>query len=250
MKILVIGGTGLIGSKVVPRLRALGHTVMSASPSSGVNTLTGEGLDHATEGVDTVIDLANSPVFVGHEVADFFEKAGSNIAAAEKKAGVSRHVALSVVGTDRLQSSDYFVGKMAQEKSIRESGVPYTIVRSAQFFEFLNAIVQNAAAGQEIRLSTAFIQPIASDDVADEVVRHALAEPVNGIVEIAGPDKYPMADLVRRFLTIIQDPRDVLGDRNALYFGAMLSEDTLIPGPSAVLGRIGFQDWVERRVAP
>jgi uncharacterized protein YbjT (DUF2867 family) len=246
MNILVIGGTGLIGSKVVVRLRNLGHAVVSASPSSGVNTLTGEGLDKAMEGVDTVIDLANSPIFVGREVAEFFEKAGHNTGSAEKKAGVRKHIALSVVGTDRLQASDYFVGKLAQEKTIRESGVPFTIVRSTQFFEFLNGIAQHSAAGQEIRLSTALIQPIASDDVADQVVAHALAEPANDIAEIAGPVKLPMADLVRRFLTIIQDPREVTGDRSALYFGAMLDENTLVPGPAATLGHIDFQAWLNQ----
>lgn len=246
MKFLVIGGTGLIGSKVVARLRDRGHTVIAASPSSGVNTITGEGLDNAMQGVDVVVDLANSPSFADDAVLAFFQTAGVHIAAAEKKAGVRHHVALSVVGTDRLAASGYFRGKIAQEKIIRESGVPYTIVHSTQFFEFLNGIVSASAQGQAIALSPALMQPIASDDVADAMVDYALGSPVNGVVEIAGPEAMPMSGLVRRFLTIVQDPRDVESDPKALYFGAELQKDTLLPGKDARLGTLDFQQWLNR----
>ena len=245
MKILVIGGTGLIGSKVVERLRAKGHEAIAASPSSGVNTLTGEGLDAAMVGVDTVLDLANSPVFVGPEVLHFFETAGHNMAQAEKKAGVKHHVALSVVGADRLTGSEYLRAKVAQERIIAASGIPYTIVRSTQFFEFLGGIAQSAAASGSITLPTAYIQPIASDDVADAVTARTLGAPVNGIVEIGGPAKFPMAELVARFLTIVKDPHKVVGDANAPYFGARLDEGSLVAGRDAHLGTIDFPTWLK-----
>lgn len=243
MKILVIGGSGLIGSKVVTRLRALGHEAISASPSSGVNTMTGEGLDAAVAGVDTVLDLSNSPSFADKDVLDFFETTGRNIAAAEVKAGVKHHVALSVVGTDRLPDSGYLRAKVAQETLIRESGVPYTIVRSTQFFEFLNGIVQASAKGESVHLSTGNMQPIASEDVADAMTAATLAAPVNGIIEIGGPDKIRMADLVQRFLTAIKDPRQTIPDAKALYFGTVLEPDSLVPGPGAKLGKIDFDTW-------
>jgi uncharacterized protein YbjT (DUF2867 family) len=243
MKILVIGGSGLIGSKVVTRLRALGHEAISASPSSGVNTMTGEGLDAAVVGVDTVLDLSNSPSFADKDVLDFFETTGRNIAAAERKAGVTHHVALSVVGTDRLPDSGYLRAKVAQETLIRESGVPYTIVRSTQFFEFLKGIVQASAKGESVHLSTGNMQPIASDEVADAMTAATVAAPVNGIIEIGGPDRIRMADLVQRFLAAIKDPRQAIPDAKALYFGTVLEPDSLVPGPGATLGKIDFDTW-------
>jgi uncharacterized protein YbjT (DUF2867 family) len=243
MKILVIGGSGLIGSKVVTRLRALGLDTVSASPSSGVDTMTGEGLDAAVAGVDTVLDLSNSPSFADRDVLDFFETTGRNIAAAERKAGVKHHVALSVVGTDRLPDSGYLRAKVAQEALIRESGVPYTIVRSTQFFEFLKGIVQASAKGESVHLSTGNMQPIASDEVADAMTTATLGVPVNGIIEIGGPDKMRMADLVQRFLAAIKDPRQAIPDAKALYFGTVLESDSLVPGPGAKLGTIDFDTW-------
>ena len=243
MKILVIGGSGLIGSKVIPRLRALGHEAISASPSSGVNTVTGEGLDAAMAGVDTVLDLSNSPSFADKDVLAFFETTGKNMGAAEVKAGVKHHVALSVVGADRLPDSGYLRAKVVQEKLIRESGVPYTIVRSTQFFEFLNGIVQASAKGESVHLSTGYMQPIASDDVADAMASATVGAPVNGIVEIGGPDKIRMADLVQRFLAATKDPRQVIPDPKALYFGTVLEPDSLVAGPGAKLGTIDFEAW-------
>lgn len=243
MKILVIGGSGLIGSKVIPRLRALGHEAIPASPSSGVNTMTGEGLDAAMAGVDTVLDLSNSPSFADNDVLEFFQTTGRNMAAAEVKAGVKHHVALSVVGTDRLPDSGYLRAKVAQEKAIRDSGVPYTIVRSTQFFEFLDGIVQASAKGESVHLSTGNMQPIASEDVADAMTAATVGAPVNGIIEIGGPDKVRMADLVQRFLAAIKDPRQVIPDPKALYFGTVLEPDSLVPGPGAKLGKIDFETW-------
>ena len=246
MKIVVIGGTGLIGGKTVERLRKHGHEVLAAAPSSGVNTLTGEGVQEAMDGADIVIDLANSPSFEDKAVLEFFETSGRILLDAEKKAGVKHHLALSVVGTERLAASGYMRAKMAQEKLIRESGVPYTIVHSTQFFEFLNGIAKNGAGDQETRLSSAFIQPIASDDVADAVTDYALGAPVNGMVEIAGPDKFPMAELVQRFLTLIGDTRKVVSDPQAPYFGAVLEPDSLLPADAARLGSLDFQTWFSR----
>lgn len=246
MKIVVIGGTGLIGGKTVERLRKHGHEVLAAAPSSGVNTLTGEGVQEAMDGTDIVIDLANSPSFEDKAVLEFFETSGRILLDAEKKAGVKHHLALSVVGTERLAASGYMRAKMAQEKLIRESGVPYTIVHSTQFFEFLNGIAKNGAGDQETRLSSAFIQPIASDDVADAVTDYALGAPVNGMVEIAGPDKFPMAELVQRFLTLIGDTRKVVSDPQAPYFGAVLEPDSLLPADAARLGSLDFQTWFSR----
>lgn len=250
MKILVIGGSGLIGSKVLPRLRALGHEAVSASPSSGVNTMTGEGLDAAMAGVDTVLDLSNSPSFADKDVLEFFDTTGRNIAAAELKAGVKHHVALSVVGTDQLPDSGYLRAKVVQETLIRESGVPYTIVRSAQFFEFLKGIVQASAKGESVHLSTGYMQPIASDDVAEAMTQATVSSPINGIIEIGGPDRIRMADLVQRYLTATGDPRKVIPDPKALYFGTVLEEDSLVPGAGAKLGKIDFDAWFNQsRVA-
>lgn len=243
MKIVVIGGTGLIGTKVVERLRKHGHEVIAASPSSGVNTLTGEGLDEVFAGAHTVIDLANSPSFEDNAVLDFFTKAGTHIAKAETKAGVKHHVALSIVGTDRIPDSGYMRAKVVQERIIRESGIPYTIVHSTQFFEFLPGIVQSASSEKGMHVTTALIQPIASEDVADAVTDYALAAPVNGGVEIGGPDKYPMAELVAMYLKATGSSHDVLPDPKAPYFGAVLQENSLVAGPGARLGKINFAAW-------
>lgn len=247
MKFLVIGGSGLIGSKVVQRLTALGHEAIAASPSSGVNTITGEGVAEAMAGVHTVIDLANSPSFEDKAVLEFFQTAGKNIAAAEKKTGVAHHVALSIVGTDRVAAagSGYMRAKVAQEKIIREAGVPYTIIHSTQFFEFLGSIVQSGAQGDTIASSTGYIQPISSDDVADGVVEVAIAAPRNGVVEIAGPEKLRMSDLLSRFLKDIKDPHKVVGDPKTPYFGAVLEDDSLVPGPGARLGKIDYPAWLK-----
>jgi uncharacterized protein YbjT (DUF2867 family) len=244
MKILVIGGSGLIGSKVVPRLRALGHDAIPASPSTGVDTMTGEGLDAAMAGVDTVLDLSNSPSFADADVLAFFETTGRNIAAAETRAGVKHHVALSVVGADRLPDSGYLRAKVVQEKLIRDAGVPYTIVRSAQFFEFLKGIVQASAKGESIHLSTGYMQPIASDDVADAMTEATVGAPVDGIVEIGGPQKIRMAELVQRYLEAIGDSRRVIADARAPYFGTVLEDDSLVPAPGARQGAIDFEQWL------
>lgn len=248
MKIIVIGGTGLIGSKVVDRLRKHGHEVFAASPSSGVNTITGEGLDAAMAGVHTVLDLANSPSFEDRAVLDFFETSGRNLFAAEQKAGVQHHVALSVVGTGRkaFSTSGYIRAKVAQEALVCAAGIPYTIVRSTQFFEFLNGIADEGAGDLEIHLSTGLMQPIASDDVADAVTDYARGTPRNDVVEIAGPDKAPLAEWVRRFLAIIGDRRRVIADPAALYFGARLEPDTLLPANPERVGLLDFHAWLSR----
>ena len=244
MKIVIIGGTGLIGSKLVAILRARGHDAVAASPGSGVNTITGAGLDEALAGADIVADVANSPSFADDAVLEFFTTSGRNLLAAAAKAGVKHHVALSVVGTDRLAESGYFRGKIAQEKLIRASGLPYTIVHATQFFEFLGGIVASAEAGDTIRLSPAYIQAMSSDDVAAAMADYTLGQPVNGVVEIGGPEKMRLSDLVQRYLAFKQDPRTVIADEHARYFGAELKEDTLVPGPHARLGRIKVDDWL------
>jgi uncharacterized protein YbjT (DUF2867 family) len=246
MKIVVIGGSGLIGGKVVNALRARGHEALAASPASGVNTVTGEGLDAALAGAQIVIDVANSPSFEDQAVLEFFEASGRNLFAAEARAGVTHHVALSVVGTDRLAESGYFRGKIAQEKLIRASGIPYTIIHSTQFLEFLGAIAQAGTQGDTARLAPVFIQPIASDDVALAVADWALGEPVNGVVEVAGPDKVRLTDLIQRHFASTDDPREVVADTGARYFGALLKDDTLVPGAGARLGAVTLDDWFSR----
>ena len=246
MKIVVIGGSGLIGAKVVGHLRAHGHETIAASPSSGVDTLTGEGLAEVLTGAQVVVDVANSPSFEDEAVLAFFETSGRNLFAAERAAGVGHHVALSVVGTDRLAESGYFRAKIAQEKLIRESGVPYTIVRSTQFFEFIGGIVQAGSDGDTVRLSPADIQPIASDDIALAVADYALAAPLNGIVDVAGPERMRLTELVRRYLVATGDPRKAIEDTQARYFGAKLDDDTLVPGADPRLGSIGFDAWFAR----
>jgi len=249
MKIVVIGGSGLIGSKTVERLRAEGHDVISASPNSGVNTITGEGLVQAVAGAQVVIDLANSPAFDEKTAVEFFETAGRNLLAAEAAAGVGHHVALSVVGTERLQSSGYFKGKAAQESLIRKSGIPYTIVHSTQFFEFTGAIAQTGTVGNVAHVPSAYFQPIFSDDVADAMTAVALAPPVNGTVEIAGPEKVRMSDLVARFFKATKDPREVVSDSHARYYGYEIDDQTLVPGDSPRLGMTRFDDWLSRPAA-
>lgn len=250
MKIVVIGGSGLIGSKLVSLLRARDHEVIAASPASGVNTLTGEGLHEALNGARVVVDVANSPSFEDRAVLEFFQTSGRNLLAAECAAGVKHHVALSVVGTDRLGESGYFRAKIAQEKLIRESGIPYTIVHSTQFFEFLASIAQAATEGQQVRLSTAFVQPIAPDDVAAALADTALGQPANGVVEIAGPERVRLADLVQRFLTRTQDSRTVVRDPQARYFGALLHDDTLVPGANPRIGALDFDAWFSLPKSP
>jgi uncharacterized protein YbjT (DUF2867 family) len=245
MNIVIIGGTGLIGSKVAARLRQLGHEVIAASPDTGVNTITGEGLDDVLKGADVVVDVANSPSFEDKAVMEFFETSGRNLLAAEAKAGVKHHVALSVVGTDRLQESGYFRAKQAQENLITNSAVPHSIVRSTQFFEFLKGIVASAAIDGEIHLAPAGIQPIASDDVASAVAKVALGEPLNGIVEIAGPNLFTLSELVSLYLTKLEDARTVKEDMRARYFGALLDTKTLVPGENAHLGGIDFDTWMQ-----
>lgn len=245
MKIVIIGGTGLIGSKLVTLLRQRGHEATAASPASGVNTITGEGLAAALAGTDVVVDVANSPSFADDAVLEFFTISGRNLLAAAAEAGVKHHVALSVVGTDLLAESGYFRGKIAQETLIRESGMPYTIVHSTQFFEFLGGIAQSATAGEDVHLSPALIQPISSDDVAAAMADATLAPPVNGIVEIAGPDRMRLSDLVQQYLVSIKDPRKVVADPQARYFGAVLQETTLVPvGGRERLGADRIADWL------
>ena len=244
MKILVIGATGLIGSKVVQRLTEQGHAIVAASPATGVDILTGEGLQAAMEGVEVVIDLSNSPVFEGQGVLDFFQAAGRNLAQAENRAGVKHHLALSVVGTERLKTSSYFRGKVAQETVIRNSGIPYTIVHSTQFYEFLGGIVKSGTDGEKVRLSPAYVQPIAAQDVADAVARYAVGAPLNGMVEIAGPQREHLSELAKRFMAHNDDSREVVSDVHAPYFGAELEEATLLPAQDAWLAPTSFESWL------
>jgi uncharacterized protein YbjT (DUF2867 family) len=243
MKIVVIGGTGLIGSKTVTILRQRGHQVVAASPQSGVNTLTGEGLDEALAGGQVVVDLANSPSFEDNAVLEFFRTSEGNLLPAEEAAGVRHHVALSIVGIDRSDNG-YFRARVAQEKLIEASGIPYTIVRSTQFMEFLGGIADSSAAGNTVRLPPVSFQPIAADDVA--VADAALAEPRNGIVEIAGPERAPFNEVVARYLKAISDPREVVSDPEAQYWRAKVEERSLVPLGEAHLGRIDLDQWLRR----
>ena len=244
MKIVVIGGSGLIGTKLVNRLRKQGHEVVAASPKSGVNTITGEGLTEALAGAQVVVDVANAPSWEDKAVLKFFETSGRNLLAAEKAAGVRHHVALSVVGTDRLLESGYFRAKMAQENLIKASKIPYTIVQSTQFYEFVGAIAQFSTVGQTVRLSSALAQPIGSDDVAAAMADVAVGPPVNGTIEIAGPDRVPLDKLVGRFLTATHDPREVVTDAHARYFGIEVNDQSLTPGKNARIGPTGFEGWL------
>lgn len=247
MKIVVIGGTGLIGSKLVSLLRTRGHDVVAASPNTGVNTLTGAGLADALAGARVVVDVANSPSFEDRAVLEFFETSGRHLLDAERAAGVAHHVALSVVGTDRLQGSGYFRGKAAQERLIKAGTVPYTIVHSTQFFEFVNGIAQASGDGTTVRLSPALMQPIGSDDVAAAMADVALAAPLNGTLEIAGPEPVRLAEFVQHYLREIGDPREVIADAHAPYFGVELDDASLMPGPNARLGTVSFQRWLSAR---
>jgi uncharacterized protein YbjT (DUF2867 family) len=248
MKIVVIGGSGLIGKKLVNNLRQHGHEVVAASPSSGVNTLTGEGLAEALAGAQVVVDVANSPSFEDKAVLEFFETAGRNLLAAEATAGVRHHVALSVVGADRLLASGYFRAKIAQENLIKASKIPYTILRSTQFFEFVSGIAQSATDGQMVRLAPALVQPIVSDDVAAALADVAVEEPVNGTVELAGPEPIRLDELVRRFLSANRDARKVITDVHALYFGTELNDQSLTPGDNPRIGPTRFEDWLSRSI--
>ena len=244
MKIVVIGGTGLIGSKTVAILREGGHEAVAASPNTGVNTITGEGLKEAMAGTQVVIDLANSPSFEDKAVLEFFQTSGRNLHAAEAAAGVRHHVALSIVGTDRTPDNGYFRAKVAQEKLIEASGIPYTIIRSTQFIDFIGRIADSSMDGKVARVSPGLFQPIASDDVAAAVADVALAAPRNSIVEIAGPERAPFNEIVARYLKGVGDPREVVSDPEARYFGGRVEEHSLVPLGDARLGRIGLDEWI------
>jgi uncharacterized protein YbjT (DUF2867 family) len=249
MKIVVIGGTGLIGSKTVAILREGGHEVVAGSPKHGINSITGEGLQEAMAGAQVVIDLANAPAWEDQAVLEFFQTSSRNILAAEAAAGVRHHVALSIVGTDRMPDNGYFRAKVAQERVIEASGVPYTIIRSTQFMEFLGGIADSSADGNTVRLSPGLFQPIASDDVAAIVADVALAAPHYGIVEIAGPERAPFNEFVARYLKAIGDPREVVSDPEARYFGGHVDDYSLVPLGEARLGRIGLDEWLRRSKA-
>jgi uncharacterized protein YbjT (DUF2867 family) len=244
MKIVVIGGTGLIGSRLVNKLRQHGHEAVSASPNSGVNTLTGEGLDEVLKGASVVVDVSNSPSWEDAAVLNFFETATRNLLTHEAAAGVGHHIALSVVGTDQLSASGYFRAKIAQEKLIQESSIPYSIVRATQFFEFVKGIADISVEGGKVHVPPVLFQPMAADDVATAVGKIAVGQPINGIVEIGGPEEFRLDELVRRRLATLKDPREVVADPNALYSGAKISERTLVPGRNALLGETRFETWL------
>jgi len=262
MKIVVIGGSGLIGKKLVNNLRRQGHEVMAASPSSGVNTLTGEGLAEALAGVQVVVDVSNSPSFSfipkrgalyqweseDNAAMEFFETSGCNLLAAEAAAGVGHHVALSVVGADRLQESGYFRAKMAQENLITASTIPYTIVRATQFFEFMGGIAQSGTVGQAVHLSPALMQPIAADDVSNALAEVALGVPVQGMVEIAGPERVRLDELIGRFLRLTKDSREVITDARARYFGLVLNDQSLVPGDNPRIAPTPFDEWLSHTI--
>src|SRR5205809_6301470 len=246
MKIIVIGGTGLIGTKVVKNLRDKDHEVVAASPSKGINSVTGEGLAEALVGAQVVVDVANAPSWEDKAVLEFFETSGRNLLAAEAAAGVGHHVALSVVGTDRLLASGYFRAKMAQENQIKASPIPYTIIRATQFFEFVGGIAQSATEGQTVRLPPVLMQPIGSNDVAAVMANVAVEEPLNGTVELAGPEPIRLDELVRQFLRANRDARKVTTDVHARYFGIELNDQSLTPGENPRLGPTRFADWLNR----
>jgi len=245
MKIVVIGGTGLIGSKVVANLKQKSHEALAAAPNTGVNTITGEGLKQALAGAQVVIDLANSPSFEDRAVLEFFETSERNLLPAEAAAGVRHHVALSIVGIDRSDNG-YFRAKLAQEELIKSSGIPYTIIRSTQFMEFLRGIADSSTDGNKVRISPGLFQPIAADDVAAIVADVALAAPRNGMVEIAGPERAPFNEIVARYLKAVGDPREVVSDAEARYFGGRVEERSLVPMGEARLGHVRFDEWLRR----
>ena len=246
MKIVVIGGTGLIGSKLVTKLRAQGHDAVAAAPNTGVNTITGEGLAEALVGAAVVVDVSNSPSFEDAAVLAFFQTSTRNLLAAETEAGVRHHVVLSVVGTERLSESGYFRAKTAQEDLIKRSSIPYSIVHATQFFEFIKSIADAATDGNTVRLASVLIQPMAADDVADAVARICLGPPVNGMVEVAGPEQFRLDEFIRRALSARHDPREVIADPHARYFGVELGERTLVPDDDASLAETRFEDWLSQ----
>ena len=242
MKIVVIGGTGLIGSNLVNKLRQLGHTVIAGSPATGINTITGEGLNEALKDTDVVVDVSNSPSFEDKAVLEFFQTSTGNLLTAEKNAGVKHHVAVSVVGSDRLPASGYLRAKLAQEELIKKSGAPYTILRSTQFFEFASGIAKSGTIGDEVHISTGAVQPIASDEVVGALLDITLGAPLNTTVEVAGPVRMPMYEFIRYYLEATEDSRQVVGDEHALYFGTELN-DELVPAGNSRLGKIKYEDW-------
>jgi uncharacterized protein YbjT (DUF2867 family) len=250
MKIVVVGGTGLIGSKLIEKLRGEGYRAEPASPASGVNTLTGEGLAAALEGVAVVVDVTNSPSLEDAAVLRFFQTSTRSLLKAEATAGVSHHVALSVVGTEHRSESGYSRAKLAQEELIEGGPIPYSIVHATQFFEFIKSIADDATDGDTVRLAPVLIQPIAADDVASAIGKVAIGSPLNGIVEVAGPQRFRLDELVRRDLSARHDPRDVIADPEARYFGAKLGERTLLPGDDAILAETRFEDWFDRAATP
>jgi len=249
MKIVVIGGGGLVGSKLVKKLREHGHEAVAASPNSGVNTVTGEGLADALKGASVVVDVSNSSSWEDAAVLKFFETSTRNLLTHEAAAGVGHHVALSVVGTDRLAESGYFRAKIAQEKLIKESSIPYSIVRATQFFEFVKGLADISTVGDKVRLPHVLFQPMAADDVASAVGRVAVGQPVNGVVEVGGPEQFRLDELVQRHLALLKDPREVIADPNARYSGAKISETTLVPGNNARLGETRFETWMAQSAA-
>jgi uncharacterized protein YbjT (DUF2867 family) len=249
MKIVVIGGTGLIGSKLVADLRGMGHEVVAAAPNTGVNTITGEGLAEALRGASVVVDVSNSPSLDGQAALTFFETSTRNLLAAEAGAGVRHHVALSVVGTERMSEGGYARAKSAQEELIRGGSIPYSIVHATQFFEFIKGIAAAATEGNQVRLAPVLIQPMAADDVASALGRVSVGTPVNGIVEVGGPERFRLDELIRQSLRAQNDPREVVADPSARYFGATLTERTLVPDNDARLGEIRFEEWLRQPVA-
>lgn len=249
MRVVVIGGTGLIGSRLVSKLGESGHEALPASPRTGVNTVTGEGLSEILEDAEVVVDVSNSPSFDEKAVLDFFETSTRNLLAAEKETGVDHHVALSVVGTDLLLESGYFRAKIAQEKLIRGSSIPYSIVRATQVFEFIKSIADAATEGNMVRLAPVLIQPIAADDVVGAVSRTAVGSPIKGIVEVAGPERFRLDELIRKSLSARNDTRTVVTDPTARYFGAKLRERTLVPGDEAILAQTQFEAWLSQGLA-
>ena len=246
MKIVVIGGAGLIGAQTVDKLRKQGHDVLAGSSRSGVNAVTGEGLDKALEGAEVVVDVTNAPSWEDNAVMEFFEKSTHNLLAAEEKAGVKHHVALSVVGTDRLQESGYFRAKMAQEKLIKEGKVPYTIVQATQFYEFLGQIAQYGTVGEQVHLSAAYMQPMASSDVADFLAEAALTAPINGTLEIGGPEKVRLSEVVGRYMKATNDNREVVSSMETKYYGMKIDDQSLVPGANAKLGQTRLEEWMSK----
>ena len=249
MKIVVIGGTGLIGSKLVEKLRRAGHEPLAASPDTGVNSITGEGLAEALAGAEVVVDVANAPVWDDAAVMDFFQTSTRNVLAAEAAAGVKHHVALSIVGADRLLESGYLHAKVAQEEAVKAGPTPYTILRATQFFEFIKGIADSSTSGDTVHLAPVFVQPESADDVAAALAEVAVSEPANGIVELAGPEQFRLDELARRVLRANNDPRPVTADVHARYFGAELADHSLTPGTNARIAPTRFEDWLSQSVA-